>query len=291
MKFYLKCSFCSLSLFAVCMVLVLTSCGDSGPKTIVGVFGEPATYAENTFIEYPDFSLRFIEKKVSKAEVPEEVATYSFQLTAGTYQQLIEWHDASYRIGSYELFLYKGQKFALDLKYSDFLDKELADGEVIIWTQPQYEQFKQNKSQAWKEKIRKLSAPAVEYNLLQQRKKAGAPLFEIYKEYHQAIDMAEQEYVGSFLSDESPIARAKQADYLISHHNPSLDTLSFHDAVISTVNARLYLSFSSAKEIFLIGVEFIKRQDQWKIASEKIRLDNVAGKEWMKRFMQEKQGA
>lgn len=267
------------------MTMALVSCSDSGSKSVAGFYGEPANYIDNTSIDYPDFSLRFIEKKVSKADTPEAIATYSFQINEGTYQQQIDWHDASYRMGSYEPFLYKGQKFVLDLKYSDFLDRKLSDEELIIWTQPQYEQFKHNKSQVQNDKIRKLSEPAVKFNQQQQRNKAAAPLFEIYKEYRQALDMSELDNVASFLSEENPQDLAKQVDTHYSHHNPGLHTLNLQDAVITDKSAKLHLSAASVKDNYLIGVIFIRREGQWKIADEKVMPDNADGKEWIKHFL------
>ena len=285
MKFYLKHSFCSFGVFAACLMLVLVSCSDPVPRTVAGLYGEPANYIKNTSIDYPNFSIHFIEKKVSKAGAPEEVTTYSFQLTAGTHQQQIEWNDASYRMGSYDPFLYKGQKFVLDLKFSDFLDRELADGELIIWTQPQYEQFKHNKSQAREDKLRELTEPFVGQDLLRQRKEAATPLFEIYKEYLQALDMAELDNVASFLSNEDPKARAKQVEILFSRHESTLNALHIRDAAISAANAKLYISASSAKGDLLIGVTFIERQGHWKIIDERIMPDTAAGKEWIENFL------
>jgi len=285
LKLYLKRWRCSRSIVGFFVMLVLTACGDSGPKSTTGAYGESANYIEYASINYPAFSLRFIEKRGPESNAPEVTATYLFQIADGTTTQQIEWHDASYRMGSYEPFLYKGQKFVLDLKYSDFLDKKLPDGELVIWTQPQYEQFKHNKSQVWDDKIRKLSEPAVKFNQQQQRKKTAAPLFEIYKEYRQALDMSELDNVASFLSEENPQDLVKQVDTLYSHHNPGLHTLNLHDAAITDKSAKLHLSATSVKDDYLIGVIFIRHKGQWKIADEKVMPDNADGKEWIKRFM------
>ncbi len=290
MRFYKRYPPYFLSIPIACMLLILVPGTDSGLKTTDGIYGKAINYLEYISIDYPQFSLRFIEKKALDQSSPETAVIYSFQIVNGAKSQQVNWHKTDYRIDSFETFTVDNQKYFIDLKRSDFMDRALADGELIVWTPLQHEQFERKKRKIKRGNIHQLSRSNVEHDLLEARREVGRSLFKRYKGYLQTLNMAEEDSdIASYLSDKNPLAQTRQVEQLFSRHNPELDALYLHDAIIiSPASAKLYLSASSTDKDSLIGVEFIKQQGKWKIADEKFMPDNSRGKAWIKRFMQAK---
>ena len=279
-----------LSIPIACMLLILVPGTDSGLKTADGIYGETTNFIEYISIDYPQFSLRFIEKKALDKTSPEIAATYSFQIAYGSKSQQVDWQKTDYRMNSFETFTVGNQKYFIDLKRSDFMDKSLANEELVVWTSLQHEQFERNQRKIKRNNIHNLNASEIEHGQLQTKRETSKALFETYKGYLQALNMAEEDNdITNFLSDKNPLAQPKQVKHLYSRHNPELDLLYLHDAIISPHNAKLYLSASSTNEESIIGVQFIKQQGKWKIVDEKFMPDNSNRKEWIKHFMQLKQ--
>ncbi len=287
MSFYKKYPPYFLSIPIACMLLVLVPGTDSGLKTTDGIYGKTTNYIDYISIDYPQFSLRFIEKKALDQSSPETAVAYSFQIAYGSKSQQIDWHETDYRMDSFETFTVANQKYYLDLKRSDFMGRALTDGELIVWTSLQHEQFERKKRKIKRGNLHQLSRSNIEHGLLETRREMGRSLFKRYKGYLQTLNMAEEDSdISSYLSDKNP----QQIESLFSRHNPELDALHLHDAIIiSPMSAKLYLSASP--EASLIGVEFIKQQGKWKIADEKFMPDNSVGKAWIKQFMQIKQNS
>ncbi len=290
MKFHTKHSLYSFSIPIGCMLLILVPGADSGLKSVDGTYGKTANYIKHISIDYPDFSLRFIAKTPLEASLPETEVSYSFEIVNNIKPQQIVWQKTNYRINSYETFLVGKQKYFIDLKHSDFMYKELADGELIIWTQPQYEQFEHDKTATKIEDIRKLSALDLEHYRLHSKRELSRFLFATYKGYIQALNMAEDDAT-SFLGNKNQLLQAQQIESLFSRQNPDLDTLRLRDTISSGADAKLYLSASSANRDLLIGVQFTKQQGKWKITNERFMPDNSNGKKWIKHFMQIKQNS
>jgi len=292
MHFYKKYPAYFLIIPIACMLLIFIPGADSGLKTTDGIYGKSTNYLKYISIDYPQFSLRFIEKKALDQSSPETAVTYSFQIAYGSKSQQIDWHKTDYRKDSFETFTVANQKYYIDLKRSDFMDRALPDGELIVWTSLQHEQFERSKRKIKRNNIHNLNRSEIEHDQLHAKQEISKSLFETYRGYLQALNMEEDDDdVTSYLSDNNPLAQAKQVKQLYSRHNLELDVLQLHDAIISPLNAKLYLLASSANKNMLIGVEFIKQQGKWKIADEKILPDNSDGKEWIKHFMLTKQNA
>ncbi len=292
MNFYTRYPPYFLSIPVACMLLILVPGTDSGLKTTDGTYGKATNFIKYISIDYPQFSLRFIEKKALDKASQERAATYSFQIAYGSESQQVDWHKTDYRKDSFETFFVDNQKYFIDLKHSDFLGKPLADEELIVWTSLQHEQFERNQRKIKRHDIHRLSVSEIEHGQLQTKREASKSLLETYKGYLQALNMAEEEEdIANFLSDKNPLTQTKQIEYLYSRHNPELDALHLRDVIISPQNAKLYLSASSANKGSIIGVQFIKQQGKWKIVDEKFMPDNSNGKEWIKHFMQLKQSS
>ncbi len=174
------------------LLLIPVPGGDPGPKTADGIYGSAINYIEHLSIDYPRFSLRFIEKKPLDHGSPETAVVYSFQIVDGTRQQRVDWRATGYRQRSFEAFTVDGQTYFIDLKRSDFTGNRLGDGELIVWTAQQYEQFEERRRAAWRRNMEWLSRSSIKH-ARQEAARERPAFFKPHGGQLQALHMAAEE--------------------------------------------------------------------------------------------------
>lgn len=100
----------------------------------------------HTPLQYPDFRLKFREKK-ENAFYPGSSSRrlapiYIFDITAGEKQQELEWSAGTGDIASAK-FTVKGKTFFLEMLRSDFVPENVPDHKIVIWTEAEFNRRKQ----------------------------------------------------------------------------------------------------------------------------------------------------
>ena len=227
--------------------------------------------------------------KISLASAEQlKCSCYIFQLEDGVHYREIEWVDAIYRTAFFDKFEVSEKPYYIELKYSNFLDKKLAEDELIVWTDEQYAAHRDSISRALQKSQQKLA----EHGRLQSQKLDRQKLLQFYKEYMQTINGGSKEYIDHYLiTDKSLSANQTQSlderiDHLFTRDNPSWDSLELKQMNMSESEAKLHLEGQSEKGPFIIAATFIRQGTEWKIAEDTVRPANATNRQWIINFMQ-----
>lgn len=286
-----------LSIALLCAALfTLISCEEQPPQEQTPAYGKILNYVNPVSLDYPDFSLRFLEKKAVKRNSTHESTLYLFQLAYGTNYRQLEWVDAAFRTVSYEQFKVEDKTYYLELKASDFLGKSLGEGELIVWNLDQYEKHKQTIAKSLAAKRQQIIAPVIEQENRKARQLETKSILDLYKGYMHIINDGTPEFIDYYLtslssSGKTPpkvaaAARTAQINKLFARLNPRWDSLSLQQISLSESKAKLYLEGQSEQGTLIIGASLVKEGSEWKIANDIVLPTDVEGRKAITQFMQ-----
>jgi hypothetical protein len=98
--------------------------------------------AYNHTLNYPDFSLRFIEKKPGQfypgSTTHRLSDVYVFNIKKGENVQTVNWSAGTGAIGPIE-FTVDGQKYLLEMLKSELVNESVPDYKVLVWQEPEFQ--------------------------------------------------------------------------------------------------------------------------------------------------------
>jgi hypothetical protein len=286
-----------LSIFLICATsYLLTSCEEEPPKQKESPkYGNIVNYLNSVSLDYPDFSLRFLEKKTTQSKAAGDTIIYTFHLADGIHYREVEWTDASHRMVSFEKFTVNEKPYYIELISSNFLDTSLKDGELIVWTDDQYKAHQKIISAAALKVHQKMIAHIPKYDPTDPTQPPGPVLFALYRDYMHIINDGNEEFIDHYLSippayqqgsvSERSDARNKRISPLFSRTNPQWNTLSAKQMTQSPKRTKLYMEGKSTMGRLIIGVTFVQQGRDWKIESDRIVRDDAKGRQWITQFL------